>query len=832
MIEKSTFKIKIISIILIILVTVIIAGVFSYKGLKEIILNVSQSSKPEIKLGILKQILSDNLDAESSIKSYNLTHNSKYLIPFYKSALTNDENIENLKLMVADNKEQKILLERMISVMDEKYEVLNELLSLHTDENIIKELTKLSNKIETKKLLLKNDTESTKQVLKEDKRNFFQKIFGKKNKAKQNSDSLLQLSKKNKALNNTNQIQHTIKDEIEKVNKKHLEELKIRKDEEFNLTSKNEALMNEIRSIVSGIENIEKKIIALKIEKASLEAKKTTLLVGIFCIAACLLLLVVSFVIFNYIQKNNSYERALKEAKNQAEMMAHSKEIFLANMSHEIRTPLNAIMGFTQQVLQSDLNNEQREQLNIIKKSTDHLLHIVNDILDYSKIQSGKFNFESIHFNPNEILTEVITLSSPFLKNKKVKLTYDVDESDTILKGDPGRLKQIMLNLLSNAIKFTEKGDIHTSIQLEKIDPESFLLCLIVRDTGIGIPQNKIKEVFQEFQQASDYTFFKYGGTGLGLPITKKLIELQDGTIEIKSKEGAGTEITVQIPYVAGILGKINTKEEFALDPTLLNNVKALIADDNDYNRKLLYTILKKWNMLVKEVSNGKEAVNEVINNQYDIVLMDARMPEMSGIEASQKIRSLNDPIKSKTPIIALTAVTSPEKIQNCKEAGMNDFISKPFKEEDLFNSIHSLISGSQISGSTKNSLKKPDILPDNIEGQFNLNELLDLCNGNKEFYVEMLGVFIQTIQDSINGMEKAMKEGNYKEVAGYAHKIAPSCLHMGSNHLFSLVKNIEEDIRKFKQTTKIEELVNKAKQEVGHIITALEIEIKKEKIT
>jgi CHASE3 domain sensor protein len=180
MVEKSTFKIKIISIILIILVTVIIAGVFSYKGLKGIILNVSQSSKPEIKLGILKQILSDNLDAESSIKSYNLTHNSKYLIPFYKSALTNDKNIENLKLMVSDNKEQKILLERMVSIMDEKYEVLNEILSLHTDENIVKELTKFSNKIETEKekLLLKNDTELTKQEThRENKRTFFKKYL-------------------------------------------------------------------------------------------------------------------------------------------------------------------------------------------------------------------------------------------------------------------------------------------------------------------------------------------------------------------------------------------------------------------------------------------------------------------------------------------------------------------------------------------------------------------------------------------------------------------------------------------------------------------------------
>jgi signal transduction histidine kinase/CheY-like chemotaxis protein len=597
------------------------------------------------------------------------------------------------------------------------------------------------------------------------------------------------------------------------------------------LTSKNEALMNEIRSIVSEIENIEKKIIAQKIESASLEAKQTTLLVGIFCIAACLLLLVVSFVIFNYIQKNNSYEKALKEAKNQAEMMAHSKEIFLANMSHEIRTPLNAIMGFTQQVLQSDLNKEQREQLNIVKKSTDHLLHIVNDILDYSKIQSGKFNFESIHFNPNDILTEVITLSSPFLKNKKVNLTYDVDEADAILKGDPGRLKQIILNLISNAIKFTEKGSIHTSIQLEKIDPESFLLCLVVRDTGIGIPQNKIKEVFQEFQQASDHIFFKYGGTGLGLPITKKLIELQDGTMEIKSKEGVGTEIIVKIPYVAGILGKVNNKEEPIFDHTLLNNVKVLIADDNDYNRKLLYTILKKWNMQVKEVSNGKEAVNEVINNPYDIVLMDARMPEMSGIEATQKIRSLNDPIKSQVPIIALTAITSPEKIENCKEAGMNDFISKPFKEEELFNSIVSLINGNQISVSTKKNIKESDIVPDTIEGQYNLNELLDLSNGDKEFYIEMIEVFIKTTQDSINNMEKAMKEGKYEKVAGYAHKIAPSCLHMGANHLFSLVKNIEDNIRKYNQTTKTEGLVIKAKQEAEHIITALEMEIKKEKI-
>jgi len=840
MLKNIGSEIKIMSFILIIFLIVILTWTLAYKGLKSIVADVNHSHEPEMKLVLVKQTVSDISEAGSNIKSFNFTREPKYLSPFYNSVLTFDKNIGDLRLLTAGNSAQDKLLDQLEILTDENYTVLNQLLTLHPDENITNELIKISDKVaqENKNAGLeqkeiKEEMSTMPAELKKERRSIFKRLFGKsadESTVPETNDSAKLLKAKTET-QTIRRIQKNIKGEIEKVNRQHLEERRLVKQKEFALTSQSEELMFKIREVASGIEKIEKLLIRSNIERAGERAKETNLVIALFCFIAVLLLAMVSYVLLNYLNKKRAYEKALKEGKAEAEAMAHSKEIFLANMSHEIRTPMNAIIGFTNQILKTDLNPQQREQLKIVQKTNDHLLRIINDILDFSKMQSGKFTFECVDFDPDKTVREVLELSEPLIKNKSIKINYKVSElMPELMVGDAGRLRQILLNLVSNAIKFTESGEINIKVDCTKDTAGYFTFKLIVSDTGIGIPSGRLKEIFGEFQQADDNIFFKYGGTGLGLPITKKLIELQKGSINIESEEGKGTDIIITIPYMESLSKESLPKEiernemEFRLD-----KLKVLVADDDEYNRKLLHAILVKCNVQVKEAGNGKQVVEELIKNPYDILLMDIRMPEMNGIEAAEQIRKLSDPFKAEIPIIALTAVTSEEKRLRCKQAGINDFLSKPFKEDELFKKIVSLTNKEKNELHQNNiHVRNAPVVENGINKPYNLDELKRLSNGDGKFIAEMIGVFIRTTEEGMNEIEVALAEEDYKLIADRVHKIAPPCRHMGATLLLNIFKKIENYIKSSGPVNTIKTLVPEARQELNIVITALKIEMEK----
>jgi signal transduction histidine kinase/DNA-binding NarL/FixJ family response regulator len=856
-------EIKIMSFILITFFTVVITGILAYRGFQSIVAEVSHSSEPDIKLALVKQIVSDISDAGSNVKTYNFTHDVKYLTKFYNSTIVVDKNISDLKLLIKNNVAQKNLVDTLEVLTGDEYSTFNELLSLRPDENITNELTRISDKMAEenkrsdslqkltaeKEEVIVPDQEKLIPIEKEKtkKRSLFKGLFKKAEKV-QDLDSSVLVKEQNsqeqrrqeesklaqnkqvqkKQAQNVKLVQKNIRVEIEKVNQEHIEEQRLVKDMEFKISNKSEVIMYEIYEIAAKIENIEKKEITKKIQAATKRAKETNILVASFCFMAGLLLIIVSLVLIKYLQKKKAYEKGLKEGKKQAELLAHSKEIFLANMSHEIRTPMNAIVGFTNQILETDLKPEQREQLKIVQKSNDHLLKIINEILDYSKMEAGKFNFESVSFNPDKVLKEVIELSGSLLKNKQVKINYSiVGQLPEFIVGDQGRLRQIVLNLVSNSIKFTEDGEINIKTEFKKDVKGKSLFYLYVNDTGIGIPKNKLNEIFGEFQQAHNSIYHKYGGTGLGLPITKKLVELQNGTIKIESTEGKGTTVIVSIPYTIGQLPeKIHEENKKNVDEELLSHLKILIADDDEYNRKLLHTILSKWNVQIGEAKNGLEVLDEVTKNSYDILLLDIRMPEMSGTEATEKIRKLHDRVKANIPIIALTAVTSDEKKQRCKDIGINDFLSKPFNEDDLLVKITSLtgINKTELISETLN-LKNNYFMKNETHKLINLDELKRVSNGDDKFISEMINVFIKTSEDGMSNIEKALQEKNYKVIADYAHKIAPPCRHIGADTLLDTLKKIESYARDLREINDLKTLLTQARNEMNDVIRDLRIE-------
>lgn len=379
------------------------------------------------------------------------------------------------------------------------------------------------------------------------------------------------------------------------------------------------------------------------------------------------------------------YERtiALEEALKSANIAKEAKSNFLAKMSHEIRTPMNGIIGFTQLISQTDLNEKQEEYINIITSSTQTLLSVINDILDYSKIESGKLVPEIIETNILEELNNIFSLFKNSAKAKNINYILSIDDKiDTFLYSDIHKIKQVVSNLINNALKFTpENKKISLNISLLKDDLEYQEIVFCVEDEGIGIPHDKQKKIFEAFSQADESTSRKYGGTGLGLNISSSIINLLGGTLEVKSIENIGSKFffTLKLKKCKNISTKDLTKITI---PKLNNNdLKILVVDDNQVNLLIISEVLKKLNINYLLAENGQIAIDLCKENLFDIILMDINMPILNGLEATN---ILKNQYKIKTPIIALTANSLEGDKNKYLEEGFDDYLSKPFNINDF----------------------------------------------------------------------------------------------------------------------------------------------------
>ncbi|OLY92215.1 PAS domain S-box-containing protein [Cnuella takakiae] len=476
------------------------------------------------------------------------------------------------------------------------------------------------------------------------------------------------------------------------------------------------------------------------------------------------------------ITEHKATHQALVEARDAAEASAKAKQQFLANMSHEIRTPMNAILGLGRQLQKKKGDAEQELFVNTIVTAADNMLVILNDVLDFSKMEAGKLSLEHIPFNLQSFAEKSLLLLQQRADEKGLGLTARFGPGIAPnLIGDPYRLNQILVNIIGNAVKFTEKGNVSLECRLKAEDAGSQQVCFVVKDTGVGIDPQYLPRLFETFSQQEQHTSRRFGGTGLGMSITHQLVQLMNGSISIDSTLNLGTTVTICIPFEKGNTGNQAPNELAVVETATLRGRSVLLVDDNAMNRLVARIVLKAAGMEITEAVNGAEAIEQLESGHFDLVLMDVQMPVMDGLEATRHIRrQMQLPI----PVIALTANAIKGENEVCLQAGMNDYLPKPFAEQELLDKMARLLA---FSTQHTVAFTTPALLE---QTNFDLSQLEAIAGGNAALFSELVQTLATDLEQAASELEAATVQQDRETVRRILHRVLPGVELAKANQL------------------------------------------------
>lgn len=787
-------RVTILSIFMV--VAVVISGFFVYRNLTQMVNSIHNRALPDFRLIVIKNINLDLSEIENSIQLYTLTKNKANLEQYENVNKRLKSRLEILSGLPVEQNEMSFWNDSIKNLIETKLEIWKEIKQIHTLKTDpgeqFEELYSMLEQKEIDTIQVEISVEPPK------KKGLLKKIFGKKDTVVTRID--------------TTYIEKTveneeIKEEIEQLQTDLRKQEQSKNRRELQLLEQNIQVTGKINDLIAQVEVSERDGLIQKTQEADQMAKDIYSRLSAFAIMAVIFLFFILYLFVRYLKKAKDYKDVLTEAKQDAERLASAKEVFIANVSHEMRTPVNAIYGLTEQILRHKTSAKVKDQLTVVLKSAEHLKTVVNDTLDFSKIQAQKLKLEEIDFSPDQVFKEILDLHQPQAEARNIELLYvSENELPKALLGDPFRLKQILINTIGNAIKFTESGSVTFKVNVQTVSKNTYRLHFQIIDTGIGISNENLELIFEDFVQVeSDYTR-KFSGTGLGLSIVKNLVELQKGTISIESELNKGTTVNFEIPYQSGNPENIKPiAEHEIIIPKKFKKLKVLGVDDEEFNRYLLKIIFDRWGVNFKLAVNGKEAVKMALENDFDLILMDLRMPILNGIEAAKMIVAE----KPDATILAVAAVNGETDVELCREAGICNFLSKPFSESDLFNAIISALKEEEETGAVE-------------PNDFGLEELERLANGDRQFMKEMIRIFIRSTEKGIKDIQAALLIEDWQAISDAAHKMAAPCKHIMATNLYDKIKELEQNTADLKYCEQVPELIKTIEQKVKKINKSL----------
>lgn len=783
--------------LLMILAVILLSAAFYmfYRNLSSIVSSIKIDESPELRLIGIRDISTDIEKAGNSVRIYMATRNPADIRPYYTFISGIDEKIAILReacnndsVLLAQTDTIKLLIDRNISIW-------TQLLVLSRDDNVIRNLRKMSVHLDSASAELAGAGSRQREF---------------------------RLSP------DTSPVRRETGTNYEEI----VEKTRLTRDQlavrELQLARNSSVITEKFYDLLSSMENEVHHQIGLKADEARKVAAETYRGLVLVAVTGVLLGLLVIYVIFRYARNALAYQEALEKSRDETEKLAKTRELFMANITHEIRTPLTAISGFTEQLLHESRNGETLKSLNVIKSSSDHLLRIIDDILDFSKLRTDKLTLEKVHFRIAEVLEEVHEMLSGKADQNNIRFSTTLDpDTPPVIIGDPYRLKQILLNLAGNSIKFTTNGEVsivvtHTPKNNGEVD-----IMLTIADTGIGIDDSKLEAIFDDFTQAEMNTTRKYGGTGLGLSIVKSLINLHGGDIKVKSKKNEGTTIVCRIPYPAGDERQVKADQDVPpAVPAEIKGNRILVVDDEEYNRLLFSKILGRWNVDYMLAENGMTALEILKTEKFDLVFMDMRMPGIDGLKTTRFIREEMHISEHEMPVIFISAAPGKEEQEKYRQAGISAFLPKPFSEKMLLSAIIEVkgISagtgmGDAMHASGEGNVKNPGI---------DLRNLYHLAGGDTAFVKQMLESFISTTASGLNEMTEAAAREDWELTADLSHKIQPPCRHIGAVKLFDLLAGIERSVRKEENAGQAGTMIENTAAEFGIVKRLVEEEIAK----
>lgn len=799
--ERFLFELILSITLLLVMVLVIGTGILSYFRLNQIILTVSSGIRPDQKLILVKEILNDLTEAENSVKSYSLMRNEEDMARFYGITEETGNKMDELLALGIPGDTMAYLIDTLDRLVEQKFLLLDQYLFIQDEYRVQQAMKEVMQRIRGKEQPAETVTvDTTDQKDGKKKDNFFTRLFTRKDrKGKKERDTLPEVPQAGQA-----SLLDEISSEVKAVQQEALIRERTLRQEEWDLLQQDRLVGEQIRKVIATMERVEAKNLAISTLDAEKKVGEVKAIIVAFVISASFLLMMAALVIWRYVRWNNDYRRALKLARNEAVDLARAKEQFLATVSHEIRTPMNVISGFTGQLLKGTLGEEQREQLGMVKKSSDHLLHIMNDLLDLSRLQAGKLELQETDFSPGGVVTDVHDMLAPAATEKNIEFLAWTDPAlPELVCGDPVRLRQILLNLAGNAIKFTDQGKV-TLRAFPGDSTDQYPHCIFeITDTGIGISESDLERIFEEFEQARETAGRQKGGAGLGLAITQKLIGLHGGRLKVRSRTGEGSVFRAEIPYRTAIGGMVAGQRMDSAVPQSLHGVKVLVVDDEEYNRRLMKAVLGKQGCTVVEAGSGEEALQVIGNLPVDVVLMDLRLPGISGTEASREISRVSTGRGKKVPIIVVSAAISPGSLEDFRKNGIDEVVPKPFDEDHLMQTILTVLAAQ--------------------EPAYDLKPLKEASNGDPRFVGEMIRLFIRDTTRGFQEIHTFLDAKEWDKAADIVHRISPPCHHLRAGRLYSLLKEAEQLLRTPGKHTQATETIRLANKEFDRIAEDIE---------